>query len=154
MLGATHESEGKQNPALSEEQFDEAREAIISEHPSLERLPEELLKSLAKAEHSWRRIEAFERFDFGVIIVSFAKAVEHLLKRVVPNCPSNMPLGKIISHIENMHGWTELRWSLRQMSRLRGGPDGAHYGQPSKGKEDLLRARYLAFKIFNESEAL
>ncbi len=140
--------ESEDNPlplATREGEIDQARRFIESS-PELHALSPEIREELALAEHSWRKAEFLERFDFGVLIVSYAKSVERWLRSALPD---GRPEGKKIQRVvrESRH-LGPLSEDIDKLWKLRG-EGGAHPG-PKRTKIDVEQARYLALRILSQ----
>jgi hypothetical protein len=135
------------NPlATREGEIEEARALLLETYLSLRMVPDVELHPLVLAEHSWRKVRNLAAFDFGVIIVSYAKAVESYLRAVVRGCPPKTDVRDIAVYVAKLREghWPELSSHLHRLADLRG-PGGAHPGK--KEKDDVLLARHLALEI-------
>jgi hypothetical protein len=108
-------------------------------------VPRKALDCLVLSEHSWRKVKHWKNFDFGTIVVSFAKAVEFYLPMVVSSRLTGVTLGKITEYVKGSRRWSELYDPLDQLNDLRN-DGGAHPGQ--RLKDDAYQARGLALDIF------
>jgi hypothetical protein len=124
---------GSKPDATREGELEEARTFVLETYPRLEEVPE-AVERLALAEHSWEKARNLEAFDFGALIVSFAKAVECYLAQV--RIRDERP---------------EVASLLRQLKNLRVG--GAHATGP-RTREHVVLARNLALTIFKQGEEI
>jgi hypothetical protein len=139
---------GRKIDATREGELGEAKSRVLEDFPCLRTVPD-ALDALALAEHSWEKVRRLDTFDFGAIIVSFAKAVECYLQRVMPQCPSGATLGQIKKHVAGTEGWSAFELPLHQLAWLRRG--GAHpAGRRTREHAEL--ARDSARGIFKRSE--
>lgn len=139
--------------------LEKARAVLLYEHPSLESLPDELLRELALAEDFWQKgRRLWKNDDLGVFAVAFAKCFEHWLCVVEPSWnprdPGKKPPYKVVldafkrnglKHHENLGGDVKELWTIRH--------DAAHAGQ----KATLTRAnreRSLVLKVLSEGARL
>lgn len=135
----------------------ETRKRLQEVHPELNNLPPEILNQIVLAEHSWRIVEPNRQFDFGVVIVAFAKAVEAYLRWVQPTWRDasgkvceNPTLGSIV-HLMQGTRWSPLQESVRNLNEHRRG--GAHSGK-GYGSKDVQRAKECAFNILEKAEQI
>jgi hypothetical protein len=148
---------GSNREAAREGDTTETRQRLREAHPELNDLPTEILNQIVLAEHSWRIAEPNRQFDFGVIIVAFAKAVESYLRWVEPkwrgqswDATKSLTLGSIACLMQGTR-WSQLQESVTSLSQLRnaGAHSGKHYGS-----RDVLTARDKAFNILARAEQI
>jgi len=138
------------NPqAAREDGIAETTNDVLSNNPEFSGLPRHIRHQIALAEHSWRSIDPSREFDYGVISVSFAKAVEAYLRWVMPSFREET-LGNILAAM-SATPWADLYYAAAQLNDLR--DSGAH-GSSALTPTDVQRARALAFDVIARAERI
>jgi hypothetical protein len=125
------------------------RKQLSMEYPDLEKFFPFSLEQLALAEHSLRKTSSLKMFDYGVLIVSFAKSVEHVLRTVCPSPvrPDKRTFGQLVGELKERRIWSHLWRHLDELHELR--DSGAHSAKmltPS----DLDRGKHLTHDILSQ----
>jgi hypothetical protein len=148
---------GTNAQAAREGDTTETRNRLLETHPCLRRLRPEVLNQIILAEHSWRIVEPSCQFDFGVIIVAFAKAVEYYLRQQGLGLREeghgdgeSLTLGSFVHMVQGTR-WSPLQRSIRKLNELRNA--GAHSGR-DYGSKDVRSARDHAFDILKRAERI
>lgn len=132
-----------------EGESEDIRRQFSKELPHVEKTFPLSLQQLALAEHSFRKTSSVKQFDHGVLIVSFAKSVEHVLRTVCrsPVWADKRTFGQLVGELKDRRIWCHLWRQLDELHELR--DSGAHSARvltPS----DLDRARQLALEILSQ----
>jgi hypothetical protein len=166
---------GQVHGAAREGDAQEVREWILKHHSQVRTLATEILDDLVLAELSWQKIQRLKSFDYGCLIVSYAKPVERWLtwmvmgvvpenavrltyarpesqaRRVASERRKPPRLQELLNAVREKHHWAALAPSIEELWDLRG--KGAHASK-QRTRDDLTTARSLAFNILEVGEAI
>jgi hypothetical protein len=127
------------------------REELRTSQPELADAPKNVRERMVLAEHSWRRVQNLRHFDFGALIVSYAKAVEAYLRFHLPSQrqPDKRSLKQLSQQLKEgerrTFGLGDLREKVDYLQELRG--FGAHPDPKRPTREAVRYARDLTFEI-------
>jgi hypothetical protein len=134
---------GSDDSATRKGGIEKAHKSILAGNPRLSTLPFEVLKRLVVAEHSWQKTQSERTFDFGALIVSYTKSVEHWLHSELGDWGMK-PVSPTVNH-SHLRRLTE---DVGELWRLRN--KGAHtHPEVEVTKAHVREARILALKIIS-----
>jgi hypothetical protein len=135
---------GSDRNATREGGLDKAYKSILASEPKLSKLPFAVLNRLVVAEHSWQKTQSERNFDFGALIVSYAKSVEHWLHSELGDWGTKPVHAAVVhSHLRRLTRDVRELWWLRN--------NGAHpKPELELTKVHVEQARTLALKILSD----
>jgi hypothetical protein len=111
-------------------------------------LSTDVRRALILAEHSWRKAKGHHDYEWGSLVVSFAKPVERYFKDVF-GLFGNETLGLIVNRVQGDRNWGKFHGRLRSLNELR--IRGAHITRPPITQEEVPDARKLVLEILGEA---
>jgi hypothetical protein len=124
-------------------------------YPRLEEV-RRVAEALAVSEHSWRKVQNLDSYDWGSVIVSFSKAVECYLREVLPGLglQRRRSLGAICEYLKSVPEWSQLYPDASDFNELR--IPAAHPSRPDKpmGRRHVEIARNAALRILKNGESI
>jgi hypothetical protein len=118
----------------------------------LHNLPNAVRQSLVLAEVSRRKVNPLSQFDWGSIVVSFTKPVEHFCKKIL-NRSGKETLGEVIGiveHGEAKEAWQSVSEQLKALNQMY--IRGKHLTPPPIERSELATARRLAVEILEHAD--
>lgn len=137
--------------AEREGSLDRAERELAKTHSGLRDVPGDCFERLALAEHSWSRVKRYRCFDFGVIIVSYAKAVEACLRSVL-DIPQDQQakLRELGNRLErDCRALAPMARDVRDLAEVR--DRGAHPRGSPPLRNDAERARKFTLELTRQA---
>jgi hypothetical protein len=135
---------GANREATQDTDIEDSKRSLKEEFPKLR---SDVLDRLTLAEHSWRKVISVKSYDFGVTIVSFAKAAE-LALRLEFNA-ERQQLNGLANSVRNssmqIAESTSLASEVDALNELR--QKGAHPDSKMPSRKDVEHARDLTHRI-------
>jgi len=142
---------GEDKTATREGDLEKVEGLLSKEFSFLCDLPVEVRRALILAEVSRRKVAPLSAFDWGGIVVSFAKPVERFCKDIL-NLRSNETLGEVIATVEHIKAWQPVYERLKRLNQMF--VRGKHLKPPPIQRNEVESARHLAFEILEHAEIL